>query len=347
MEAVIEPELAGEFRDIAVLVCREERDPDACSTGATGPADAVDVGLAVGGRVEVDHVRDPLHVDPARRDVGRDERVDGAGLEAGERLLALALRFVAVHRHRRDAVGCEPFDEPVGAALGADEHEREVAVATELADERLDPVLVSDLHEPVLDLRVRAPLPGAVLMGRRVVRVPFGESSGLAVEGGREEQRLSLLRAGGDDPVDRRAKAHVEHPIGLIEDQHPDPVQSERAAREEVLEPAWGRDQHVRCGGVLGLLDQAGPAVDRGHAQRPSVRDPADLIDDLGRELAGWREHKRRRTRVGGADPVDQRDSERERLARPGRRLCDHIPAGHRVADHGTLDRERPGDSRC
>ena len=90
-EAVIEPELAGELRDVAVLVWRQERDPDARAAGAAGAADAVHVGLAVGGRVEVDHVRDPLHVDPARRDVGRDERVDRAGLEAGECLLALAL----------------------------------------------------------------------------------------------------------------------------------------------------------------------------------------------------------------------------------------------------------------
>ena len=117
---------------------------------------------------------------------------------------------------------CEPLDEPVGAVLGADEHEREVTVAAELADERLDAVLVGDLHEPVLDLGVRAPCRRAVLVGRRVVRVAAGDASGLAVERGGEEQRLAVLRAGGDDPVDRRAKAHVEHPVGLVEDQHPD-----------------------------------------------------------------------------------------------------------------------------
>ena len=40
----------------------------------------------------------PVDVDAARRDVGGDERVDAAGLEARERLLALALGLVAVHR---------------------------------------------------------------------------------------------------------------------------------------------------------------------------------------------------------------------------------------------------------
>ena len=91
VEAVLDPKSTGELRDLAVLVGREERDPDARPAGAAGAADAVYIGLAVGGRVEVDHMRDPLDVDPARRDVGRDEGVDSAGLEAGERLLAVAL----------------------------------------------------------------------------------------------------------------------------------------------------------------------------------------------------------------------------------------------------------------
>ena len=88
---MVETELAGELSDIVVLVGCEEGDPHACPPRATGAPDPVNVGLAVGGRIEVDHVRDPNHVDPSRCDIGRDERVDGAGLEPCECLLALAL----------------------------------------------------------------------------------------------------------------------------------------------------------------------------------------------------------------------------------------------------------------
>ena len=87
-------------------------------------------------------------------------------------------------------------------------------------------------------------------------------------------------------------------------------------------------------GGVLGLLDQADAAVDGGDAQRAGVGDAADLVDDLGRELARRCEHQRRRARVLGADALDERDPERERLARAGGRLRDHVAAGERVADH-------------
>jgi hypothetical protein len=88
---MIEPELASHFCDLVVLVRREECDPDARAAGAARAADPVHVGFAVGGRIEIDHVGDPLYVDPAGRDVRRHKGVDLAGLEAGEGLLALAL----------------------------------------------------------------------------------------------------------------------------------------------------------------------------------------------------------------------------------------------------------------
>jgi hypothetical protein len=47
-------------------------------------------------------------------------------------------------------------------------------------------MLVRDLHEPVLDLRVGAACRRAVLVSRRFVGVAGRESSGVAVEGGGE-----------------------------------------------------------------------------------------------------------------------------------------------------------------
>ena len=102
--------------------------PDAA--GAAGAADAVDVALAVLGRVEVDDVRDAVDVDAAGGDVGGDQDVDVPGLEAGQGLLALALGLVAVHRDGLDALVREALDQPVGAALGADEDERQVALGS-------------------------------------------------------------------------------------------------------------------------------------------------------------------------------------------------------------------------
>ena len=250
-----------------------------------------------------------------------------------------------MHRHRLDAARAESLDQPVGAVLGPDEHEREVTFVFELANQRFDAVLVRDLDELVLDLPVGAPCRRTVLMGGGIARIALGDPSGFAVERGREEQRLARTRTRCDDPVDRGPKAHVEHPVGLVEDQHPDVLERERAPREQVLEAPGGRDQHVRRGGVLGLLDQPDATVDRRDAQRAGVCDLAEVVDDLRRELAGRREDECRGTRVLGADPLDQRDPERERLARARGRLRDHVAPGDRVADHGALNRERRGDA--
>jgi hypothetical protein len=150
--------------DVVLFGRRHERDTDAGSACASRAPDAVDVRLAVAGGVEVDHVRDVLDVDPARRNVSRDQGVDGPRLKPREGLLALALGFVAVQRDRFDPVGSEAFDESIGAALGAHEHERQPTLVTELAHERLDPACVPNLDKAVLHIKAGTAGGGPVLV---------------------------------------------------------------------------------------------------------------------------------------------------------------------------------------
>ncbi len=136
-EAVLDPEVASHLDDLPTLIGRDERDPDAGGAGAAGATDAVNVGLRIVRRVEVDDMRDPGDVDPASRDIGRDQRVDLVVLELRERAFALALGLVAVHGHRGDALARELLDELVGAVLGAHEDQRQVALALQMLDERV------------------------------------------------------------------------------------------------------------------------------------------------------------------------------------------------------------------
>ncbi len=224
---------AGDHRDdVADLVVEHERDADAGGAGARRAADAVDVVLGRGGRVVVDDVRHVAHVDPARGDVGRDERVDAARLELRERALALALRLVAVHRRdveRRDAA--ELLREPVGAALRAHEHERAPALLLgQLGDELVGAALARDLQEAVLDLAARL-LRRRVRVASRLVRVHARDAVDLAGERRGEEHRLAVVGRQRDEPVDDRAEAHVEHAVGLVEHEHARRSPSETALR--------------------------------------------------------------------------------------------------------------------
>ena len=84
--------------------------------------------------------------------------IDFAALEAGQGPLALALALVAVHRDRLDVATAQPLDQPVGAALGADEDERAPGVTSLSCVEQVIELgaLGLDVEELVLDVGLGA-----------------------------------------------------------------------------------------------------------------------------------------------------------------------------------------------
>src|SRR5690606_11164959 len=66
LELAVELQLAGDLRDVPGLLGADERDADPGAPGAARAPDAVDVALAVVGRIELDHVRDAVDVVAAR-----------------------------------------------------------------------------------------------------------------------------------------------------------------------------------------------------------------------------------------------------------------------------------------
>src|SRR4029079_15025924 len=177
VELAPQAEVGGDPGDVLRLLGAVEGDADPVPPRAAGAPDPVHVAVAVGGRDEVDDVGDAVDVDAARGDVGGDERVDGAGLEARQRLLALALGLVAMHRDGGDAGVAEALHEAVGAALRAHEDEGEVALAAQLADEGVDAGVALDRDEAVLD-RAGAGLARAVLVEPGLAGVTRREPAG-------------------------------------------------------------------------------------------------------------------------------------------------------------------------
>ena len=76
-----------------------------------------------------------------------------------------------------------------------------------------------------------------------LVRVGARELADLAVERRREEHRLAVVGDAAQDPVDLGLEAHVEHPVGLVEDEDRDRVEVDHAPVDQVLQPARRRDE--------------------------------------------------------------------------------------------------------
>src|SRR5207247_5568491 len=84
-----------------------------------GSPDAVDVVPGHLRDVEVDDMAQRLDVDAARRDVGRHQDAEPAGLEAGQRLGPLRLGTVPVDAFAGDAVPVEELGNRGARAVGA------------------------------------------------------------------------------------------------------------------------------------------------------------------------------------------------------------------------------------
>src|SRR5262249_21916408 len=113
-------EALDRLESLDVLLAREA-ERVAGRAGTRRPADAVDVILGVERQVVVHDVRHALDVEPARRDVGRDEDRQATLLEVRENPEAPPLVDVTRDRAGMEAVRLEPAHEPLRRPSPADE----------------------------------------------------------------------------------------------------------------------------------------------------------------------------------------------------------------------------------
>ena len=209
-----------------------------------------------------------------------------------------------------------------------------------MLDERLDLAVLRHRDEGVLDLT--GLLVGMLgLEAGRAVGVSACQLADRAVERGGKEHRLAVARQPAHDAVDLRLEAHVEHPVGLVEDERANVREIDEPAVRQVFEPSGRGHEDVSPLGALGLSVQRHAAVDRGHGQLLGRGKRLKLGGDLRRELARRNEHEGGRPGVGRHRSLDDRHGEGEGLAGPGRRLREHVDARECVRKDESLDRER------
>ena len=179
----------------------------------------------------------------------------------------------------------------------------------------------------------------------RVVGIGPRKIGDRPVEGRREEHRLPHFGDAGDDPINLGPEAHVEHPVGLVEDQHTNVAERHGAAIDQVDQAARRGYQDLGAARFPRLSGHRRSTVDGFDAQLEYSRDRGELGNDLDGKLTRRHEHEGARMAAHSRGALEERNTESERLARPGRRPCEQVEPGQSIGDYERLDRQRRLDT--
>ena len=323
--------------------CQRDRPPGA--SGAPGSPDPVDVILGVDRHVEVEYVGHLGQIEAARGHVGADQQLELAVLEPCQGVRAHRLGHVAVERRDREFVLLERAEQDVHVALAVAEDER--ALDRLGADQRAQRGALVLALAGDLDQRLHHGI------GRRARRVDrdllgvhqegVGQAPDLRRHGGGEEHGLTDLRQQADDALDVGNEAHVEHAVGLVDDQDLHAGEQDPAALEQVEQAARGRDQHVDAALQLPLLLGDRRAADQERlGERVVLAVDLEALGDLGGQLARRLQDQRAgHARPGAAagQDVDHGEREGRRLAGAGLGATEQVAAHEHIGDGFFLDR--------
>ncbi len=241
----------------------------------------------------------------------------------------------------------EPVGQPRRGQLrpGEDEDLAHVVLADQVGEKGFLAVAVDRVDQLVDGLEGR--VPRRDLDRGRIAQDPARQAPDVVRERGREHQVLPLGGEQRDDLLDVGQEAHVEHPVGLVEDEDLDLAEIGDLLPDEVEEaPGCGDEDLDAAAKRLDLGIHRDPAVDDGRAQRDRPAVGPHALVDLHREFAGRDEDQhpdgvtgRREARVRlVAEAVEDGQDEGGRLAGAGLRSGEDVSALEDERDGRLLD---------
>ena len=199
----------------------------------------------VGGEIVIDDVGDVGNIESSSGDGGSDHDGRSTRLERLDGVLSFSLRSVSVNRRRSDVVLLEESFEHVGHSFRLDEDEGESTgrEGEEDVEEDGSLVVIFDVFDLLRNVLRSRPYSTD---GKEdvVLEEVAGEHLDVAGEGGTEHERLSFRDAGHvlsvDDSSNLGLETHVEHSVGLIEDEVSDVGEGDSSTLDEIDESSRG-----------------------------------------------------------------------------------------------------------
>ena len=180
------------------------------------------------------------------------------------------------------------------------------------------------------------------LDAHRVLQEGVDQALDLRRHGGREEQRLPARRKQLADALDVGDEAHVEHAVGLVDDEDLDAGEQDLAAPEVVEQAARRGDQHVDAAVELAHCSSGEtPPISSATAELVVDAVFLEALLHLGGKLARRCQDQGARhacPRPPGFEPRQHRQHVAGGLAGAGLGDAEHVAAGHGDRDGLNLD---------
>ena len=329
------------------LIDAAEGDRLALPAGAARASDAVDIGFRFHGHIVIEDMGKACHVDAAGCDIRRHQHPALAGFETVERCLPRVLGFVPVDAGCLNALAFQIPDDAVHAVFraGKDEGALDFRIGQQL---RKQVFFVDLIH--IVQALVNGLDGGGDRIDLDVLRVHEevkGQLFHLGRHGCGKEKGLALVRQAADDLPYVVNKAHVEHPVGLVQDEDLDPIQTHEALAYQVQQAARAGDNNVRAA-VKGfhLAALADAAEDDGGFEPETFAVELKILIGLERQFPG-------RGKDQGADnlrvfprgvlmqQLQDRQGEGSGLASAGLGAAEDVLSRKDQGDRGRLNRGR------
>ena len=260
---------------------------NSCRARATSSPNAVHVRFRFVRKIEIENVRDPVHIQSARGDIGGDQDARVSCAESRQSTFSLALGLVSVDGHRADSSLHQHTAKTICMMFGAYEYEgaRDVFLRQKMFEQRG----FSSTRHAINKLlgerdggrnRRYHNFDGMMQQRLRQVRNFAGHRRG-------KHQCLAWRRQRRRDLTDGRNESHIQHAIRLIEHQNIHLAQHDDSLLHQVQQSPRSRHQdiHATMQGAH-LIELTHAAIDSRvrKSRMPSIRGKA--LADLRRQLA-------------------------------------------------------------
>jgi hypothetical protein len=223
---------------VADLIPRDEGNSVTSSLCPARSADAVNVVFREGGDIEIYDVGDACDIDSAGGDIRSNHNAVISAFEAIHCAFPLALVTTRVDSHGDNVSSFKVALNFVCAVLGAgeDQDAGQLAIPEEV-QKKTDFLVSFDEIDVLVDSFDGVSGPANLNHQRRFLD-SCGEGAYFRSYSGGEEHSLAIFWHSGDDFLDVPDETHIEHSVGLIENEHLDAPEVYGALAHMVEEPA-------------------------------------------------------------------------------------------------------------